>query len=203
MTGMDGETVQPGPASATTRNGPVVLMLNGGSSSGKSSLARALQARLPDQWLTLGVDTLLQAMPVRLMSQPGGVVFTADGGVTVGEEFRTLEAAWIRGLAEMVRAGAKIIVDEAFLEGRSSQDRWRPALEGLDVVWIAVHCDAGEAERREARRAGRVTGMARAQALSVHAGVDYDIEVDTTRITPEVAADQVSADLLRRSQLNG
>ena len=38
-------------------------MLNGGSSSGKSGIARCLQAVLPDPWLVFGVDTLIQAMP--------------------------------------------------------------------------------------------------------------------------------------------
>ncbi len=40
-----------------------VIVLNGGSSSGKSGIARCLQAVLPDPWLALGVDMLVQAMP--------------------------------------------------------------------------------------------------------------------------------------------
>jgi chloramphenicol 3-O phosphotransferase len=40
-----------------------VIVLNGGSSSGKSSVARSLQSLLPSPWLTLGVDTLIEAMP--------------------------------------------------------------------------------------------------------------------------------------------
>ena len=38
-------------------------MLNGGSSSGKSGIARCLQAILPDPWLAFGTDNLIQAMP--------------------------------------------------------------------------------------------------------------------------------------------
>lgn len=40
-----------------------VIVLNGGSSSGKSSIARCLQELLPDPWLTLGADTLVDALP--------------------------------------------------------------------------------------------------------------------------------------------
>jgi chloramphenicol 3-O-phosphotransferase len=36
---------------------PQVTVLNAGSSSGKSGIARCLQAVLPDPWLALGVDT--------------------------------------------------------------------------------------------------------------------------------------------------
>jgi Chloramphenicol phosphotransferase-like protein len=39
------------------------IVLNGGSSSGKSSLARSLQNRLGPTWLTLGVDDLIRALP--------------------------------------------------------------------------------------------------------------------------------------------
>lgn len=35
-------------------------MLNGGSSSGKSGIARCLQAILPEPWLTVGVDMLVE-----------------------------------------------------------------------------------------------------------------------------------------------
>jgi chloramphenicol 3-O phosphotransferase len=37
-----------------------VIVLNGGSSSGKSGIARCLQAVLPDPWLAFGTDTLVQ-----------------------------------------------------------------------------------------------------------------------------------------------
>ncbi|WP_414944256.1 phosphotransferase-like protein [Amycolatopsis sp. cmx-11-32] len=50
--------------------------MNGGSSSGKSGIARCLQAVLPNPWLTLGVDTLIDAMP----SVPDGISFASDGG---------------------------------------------------------------------------------------------------------------------------
>ena len=78
--------------------GPVatqVIVLNGGSSSGKSGIARCLQAVLPDPWLTVGTDALVQALPASLQASDAGVEFAADGGVSVGPEFRTLEAAWI------------------------------------------------------------------------------------------------------------
>jgi chloramphenicol 3-O phosphotransferase len=70
-----------------------VIVLNGGSSSGKSGIARCLQAVLPDPWLAFGVDTLIQAMPVSPLMSAAGIEFASDGEVIVGPEFRTLEAA--------------------------------------------------------------------------------------------------------------
>jgi chloramphenicol 3-O phosphotransferase len=120
-------------------------MLNGGSSSGKSGIARCLQAVLPDPWLTFGTDTLIEAMPASVQASAAGIEFAADGAVTVGPQFRALEAAWIEGIAAMARAGAQLIVDEAFLGGAASQQRWQNALGSLLVLWVGVRCDSAVA----------------------------------------------------------
>ncbi|MYT11177.1 chloramphenicol 3-O phosphotransferase [Streptomyces sp. SceaMP-e96] len=157
-----------------------VIVLNGGSSSGKSGIARCLQAVLPDPWLAVGVDTLIEAMPVSLQTSDAGIEFAADGGVSVGPEFRTLEAAWMAGVTAMANAGARIIVDEVFLGGAASQQRWQKALGGLDVLWVGVRCESTVAAGREIARGNRVKGMAVSQAEVVHQCVLYDLEVDTT-----------------------
>lgn len=155
-----------------------VILLNGGSSSGKSSIARCLQAVLPQPWLTFGVDSLIEAMPSSMKSSDG-IDFADDGQVHTTDAFRRLDVTWGIGLAAMAHAGARIIIDEVFLGQAASQDRWRSALDGLDVLWVGVRCDSGVAERREMPRGNRVIGMARAQADLVHHGVSYDVEVDT------------------------
>jgi len=156
-------------------------VLNGGSSSGKSGIARCLQAILPDPWLAFGVDTLIQAMPVSARTSAAGIDFPADGEVIVGPEFRRLEAAWIEGIAAMARAGARIVVDEVFLGGAASQQRWKKGLGPLQVLWVGVRCDSAVAAGREMARGDRVAGMAASQAGLVHQGVGYDLQVDTTR----------------------
>ncbi|MEU5952007.1 chloramphenicol phosphotransferase CPT [Streptomyces sp. NPDC047525] len=157
-----------------------VIVLNGGSSSGKSGIARCLQAVLPDPWLAFGCDTLVDAMPASMQSASEGIDFAEDGSVSVGPEFRTLEAAWIEGIAAMARAGARVIVDEVFLGGPASQERWRKSLGDLEVLWVGVRCDGAVAAGRETARGDRVAGMAASQAELVHRGVLYDMEVDTT-----------------------
>jgi chloramphenicol 3-O phosphotransferase len=154
-----------------------VIVLNGGSSSGKSAIARSLQSILPEPWLTFGTDNLVDAMPAR----GAGIEFAADGEVIVGPVFRALEAAWIEGIAAMARAGARVIVDEVFLGGAASQQRWQRALGTLPVLWVGVRCAAAVAAAREMARGDRITGMAASQAERVHRGVVYDLEVDTTR----------------------
>ncbi|MFI5746582.1 chloramphenicol phosphotransferase CPT [Streptomyces sp. NPDC051644] len=158
-----------------------MIVLNGGSSSGKSGIARCLQAVLPDPWPAFGVDTLIQAMPASMRASDAGIEFAPDGEVMAGPEFRTLETAWIEGVATMARAGARVVVDEIFLGGAASQQRWQKALGGVRVLWVGVRCESAVAAAREVARGDRVTGMAASQADVVHQGVTYDLEVDTTR----------------------
>lgn len=170
-----------------------MIVLNGGSSSGKSGIVRCLQAVLPDPWLAVGVDTLIQAMPASMQSTDAGIEFAANGEVSVGPQFRTLEAVWMEGVAAMVRAGARVIVDDVFLGGAASQRRWQEALAGLDVLWVGVRCASAVAAGREVARGDRVQGMAASQAEVVHRDVVYDLEVDTTQTESLACARTIAA----------
>ncbi|MGW7276190.1 chloramphenicol phosphotransferase CPT [Streptomyces sp. NPDC054864] len=170
-----------------------VIVLNGGSSSGKSGIIRCLQAVLPDPWLALGTDTLVDAMPASIRVSGEGIEFAPDGQVIVGPEFRTMEAAWIEGVAAMARAGARVVVDEIFLSGSDSQQRWQKALGELRVLWVGVRCDSAVAADREVARGDRVVGMAASQADVVHRGMAYDLEVDTTHAESMECARTIAA----------
>ena len=128
-----------------------LIVLRGNSGPGTSTVAMAL------------------TVPVVRCGEPAQVK-----GDVVGE-------SWYQGLAAMVRRGAFMILDEAFLTGGAGQRRLQAALGDLDVLWAGVRCDPLVAADREAARPDRIAGMARTQAVSVHAGVVYDVEVDTTR----------------------
>ncbi|TJZ57565.1 chloramphenicol phosphotransferase CPT [Streptomyces piniterrae] len=170
-----------------------MIVLNGGSSAGKSGIARCLQALLPEPWLVTGVDALIESMPAALRESDGGLAITADGGVSVGEVFLELERAWMQGVAATVGAGARVVIDDVFLDGPVSQGNWRRALDGRNVLWVGVHCDAAVAADREVARGDRVAGMAAAQAELVHRGVVYDLDVDTTTATPMDCARLIAA----------
>ncbi|GHB20721.1 hypothetical protein GCM10010392_56330 [Streptomyces clavifer] len=154
---------------------------------------RCLQAVLPDPWLAFGADSFVDAMPARMQASDAGIEIAADGRVSVGAEFRALEAAWGEGIVAMAGAGARIIVDEVFLGGAESQQRWQKALGGLAVLWVGVRCESDVAAGREIARGDRAWGMAASQADTVHQGVIYDLEVDTTRAESLVCARTIAA----------
>jgi len=70
-------------------------------------------------------------------------------------------------------------------------------LSGLDVLWVGVHCDPLVASDREAARPDRVRRMAMKQAVAVHAGVVYDVEVDTTECSAAVCARRIAESVMR------
>lgn len=158
-----------------------IIVLNGGSSSGKTEIARCLQAILPQPWLRLSVDDLVDALPPALLDSGAGIGFGSRGEVTPGAGFQEIEAAWLSGIAAMARAGARVVYDDVFLGGTASQQRVRERFAGIEVVWAGVRCDPEVAAGRELARGDRALGMAAAQAEIVHQGVAYDLEVDTSQ----------------------
>jgi chloramphenicol 3-O phosphotransferase len=176
-----------------------VIVLNGGSSSGKSSIATCLQRRLDGTWLTLGIDDLIRALSHGPADTTAGgtLEFPSDGSVVVHPAFRSAETGWYEGLAALAQSGTRtgtgLVIDEVFLDGGQSQARLRSALGGLPAVWVGVRCQVGVAEARERQRSDRHIGMAREQAERVHRGVSYDVVVDTSGSAPDECASAIVA----------
>lgn len=177
----------------STDGHPSVIVLNGGSSSGKSSIARELQRNLPGIWLTFGVDTFIDALPDRGDSPRAGITYKDDGEILLSAQFRSLEQSWYAGIRTMASTGAHLILDEVFLSGKAGQEHLQTLLGDLEVFWVAVQCTPDVAASRELGRPDRSEGMARRQALSVHAGVVYDLEVDTTNRSTQECVREIVA----------
>ncbi len=55
-----------------------IILLDGGGSSGKTSLARALQALLDDAFLHVRMDAFLNMLPARYLNDPSGFTFASS-----------------------------------------------------------------------------------------------------------------------------
>jgi chloramphenicol 3-O phosphotransferase len=168
-----------------------VIVLNGGSSSGKTALARKLQIALGDSWLVVGIDLFMWTLPSRLFADPDGIT-VSNGVIARGDEYMRLYAAFQRATAALAEHGADVLVDDVFLAGGADQRLWSASLGDLDVCWIGVRCAPNVAEQRELARGDRISGAARAQSTTVHDGVRYDFEVDTGELEVERAAAAVT-----------
>jgi chloramphenicol 3-O phosphotransferase len=173
-----------------------VLALNGGSSAGKTTLARKLQSSFGGSWLLVGIDLLMWTLPAEMVGDPGGMQII-DGEIQRGAEFMRLYAGFQKAVASLVSNGIDVILDEVLLHGSEDQRRWDTALGNLPVCWVAVRCDPDTAGRREQERGDRPLGIARTQAASVHRGVRYDMELDTS-VTSVVDSVNMLADGVRR-----
>jgi chloramphenicol 3-O phosphotransferase len=170
-----------------------VVVLNGTSSSGKTSTAEAFQelrAQAGEMWVVHALDDFIGKVPRRWVdvgksagSLAGdGIRFVRDGdrtNVEIGEQGRRLMRAYRRSVRETALAGVNVIVDEVSLLEPEWLD-WCEALDGLGAVWVAVRCDVEVASEREAARGDRVLGLVRGQADVVHRYPAYDLELDTT-----------------------
>lgn len=179
---------------------PQVVVLNGGSSAGKSTLAQAFRdsrAEVGDFWLLIGIDTYLSRLPhewyalddnVGRFSQEGMMFRLTDSGAEIhfGTVGRRLLRAYQGGVAAAARAGIHVIVDELVFD-QTQWDDWESSLAGLDAVWVGVQCEPDVAAAREAARGDRTPGKARSSALFAHTHARYDFTVDTTKATPEQA----------------
>ena len=115
------------PVSAPIPVSAQVIVLNGGSSSGKSGIVRCLQAELPDPWLAVGVDVLVDAMPAAPRTTGDGIVFGPGGEIGVGPAFRELQHVWTTRLPP-VRGRDHVQRPERGARRRRSDGLRRPGL---------------------------------------------------------------------------
>lgn len=190
----------------TSRAGQIVV-LNGTPRSGKSSIVAAIQDRFDGVWMNLGVDRFKAMTPERY--QPGI-------GLRPGGERPDLEPlvvllyhAMYEAIATHSRAGVNVVVDVGHHDYHSVPRgilfSCARLLAGLPVLFVGVRCPLDTImERRIAtwgdsyREDGSVAEPVQRWQQAVHAAGGYDLEVDTSVLTPEE-----SADLIRRHLESG
>lgn len=64
-------------------------------------------------------------------------------------------------------------------------------LNGHQVMTVGMFAPLDILEERERQRGDRMIGLARWQFDRVHAGVDYDLQIDTSTATPEESAGRI------------
>jgi chloramphenicol 3-O phosphotransferase len=182
-----------------------VVVLNGPSSSGKTTLSRELQDRWHGPLLDAGLDRHLAMLPRRYLSSRWPEIYVysyaADGSIasiSVGPVGERLHRVMHRSVAGLARGGFDVVVDHVLLDGPWAGDL-ADALSGVPVVFVGVRCPPDVLEARERQRADRTLGQAVAQHAVVHRQGRYDVEVDTSSLDPAAAADVVLAWLADRS----
>lgn len=149
-----------------------IILLNGASSSGKSTLAGELQARLDIPFWHISIDHLRAA----------GVL--PKSRIESGEfSWREMRPSFFDGfhrcLPALSGAGNNLIV-EHIVETSEWMSRLLRLLAHLDVFFVGVHCPLAELERRERERGDRRIGDAKLDYETTHTFGIYDFEVNST-----------------------
>jgi chloramphenicol 3-O phosphotransferase len=186
-----------------------IILLNGSSSAGKTTLAVTLQQLLRDPWHHIALDQFRDGMGGRyrgLNSPPGtpgarglNVVPVSHGNDRVTEvRFGDLGKQVLRGMRRAIAAfaaeGNNVIIDDLMFEPGFLFD-YLNALAGFEVLFVGVRCPIDVVNAREAKRPGRFPGTATSHFEVVHQHCVYDIEVDTGTATPRQCAEQIIARL--------
>ncbi|MBA3814478.1 MAG: hypothetical protein H0X26_08365 [Alphaproteobacteria bacterium] len=171
-----------------------IIFLNGCSSSGKTTIAKAIQYLANAPWLLWGIDTFFQSMPPPYVGfgekANEGFQFVADQdehGPIMCIHSGPLGEAIVKSIPKVVKTladdGLNIIVDEVLFEDTCLKYYVR-ALSNHTVYFIGILCDLNAMEEREILRGDRALGLARAQVARVHGPTrSYDLTVDSTHIS--------------------
>jgi chloramphenicol 3-O phosphotransferase len=190
-----------------------VIVLNGPSSSGKTTLAAALQRRFAavgECWFVYAMDDYFAKVPfdwvtagkhVGAHAEDGVVLEIVDGAfrMRLGPIGRRVLAAWRGAVGSAARAGLNVIADDVVLT-EAEWRAWQVELDGLDAHWVRVHIALDVLEARERDRSDRMPGHARAQYEDSYRYPAYDAEVDTGTLDPGAAAAAVLAGWRSRAQ---
>lgn len=182
----------------------MILLLNGASSSGKTALARALQALWTSPLLHLGTDTALRMLPQSYVgmkpSARDGIEFYSDSDgrgpvvrVRSGPVGKKLQHGFAHAVRRLADCEHDLVLDLVLFD-RDSVSSYVGALRGHRTYLVGVHCDTAVLEARELAREDRFRNLARAQLPGVHEFREfYDLEVDTTTRGPHELAASILA----------
>jgi chloramphenicol 3-O phosphotransferase len=177
-----------------------VVILNGVSRAGKSTLARAIQESVPGVWMHFGVDAHKACTPSN--RQPGVGLRPGRNQVKpeVEECVPVLYAALHESVAVHARFGLDVVVDANFHDSYTRRygilEDCARRLAGLDTLFVGVRCPVEVIWERRARTWGQVLGVVAQDVVdavelaehATHAHRGYDLEVDTSVISPETGA---------------
>ena len=165
-----------------------VIVLNGTSSSGKTTIARAFQELAPGLFLNFSIDSIIDALPQ-----------SARDRITAGADISDLRVpelvkAFYACAGELLTLGHDLIIDHA-ITARYHAELLREATHGHRVLLVGIDCPLEVLRQREIARGDRRRGMAEQQARTIHTLVEYDLFIDTSTTSAEEAAARIVAAL--------
>lgn len=178
-----------------------VIIVNGGSSAGKTSMCHVFQDLSSDPFFLLGIDTFWFSMPPKEIDletvseeyyrwvqeeQDGQKYFRILPGKLLNE----IMLARYKAMAAYLERGLNVIADEVFWT-REWLDESLRVFEPYRSYYVGVYCDEAEIARREVERGDRYVGWAHGSQIYSHKDAIYDLSINSTGLTPKQCAQQL------------
>ena len=161
-------------------NGGTVVIINGASSAGKSSLLQAFLDAAAEPYLDMGLDSFLFSLSERhLLLHWPELMAEADRSGPMGHR---IVRGMHRALAAVAAEGNNVIADHVIVEPSWVKD-CVTVLSPLRTYLIGLHCPADVLETRERERQDRTLGQAVKQHKKVHRDLIYDLTLDSSTLS--------------------
>jgi len=175
-----------------------IVVLNGAPRSGKSSIVAAIQETFEGAWMNLGVDVARSMTPERY--QPGVGLRPGEPDHPAAPFVPVFFAALYDSIAAHSRHGVNVVADFGHHDAAILSD-CAHRFDGLPALLVGVRCPLDVIiERRNASPPGsyavgtpetHVPTLAQLWQDTVHVHGIYDLEVDTSVLSPEECADAI------------
>ena len=172
-----------------------VIFLNGTSSSGKTTIARALQDKLTAPYMVVSVDDFFHMYSEKHLNPSN-----QDEAEIIDQLIPAVVSGFHKTIAALVRSGNNVLVDHVLQEEGWLQEcveDWA----GLDVIFVGIKCPLEIAEQREKERGDRNSGTARYQFERVHIHNFYDIILDTSSLGVDECVARIMAVVQNKPKL--
>lgn len=188
-----------------------IILLNGTSSAGKTTIAKKLQEILEPPYLHTGIDHFLAAVSWQRLfvysdsssqtDAEGWFLPFCDGALIDAPRLGPVGYQLLDGMyasfATLAALGINLIVDDVIYDPKV----FKAAVSRLsesNVLFVGLHCPIEEAMRREQARGDRAPGGAAIFHGLVHRHACYDLELDTMQVSAAECAKQIQVALQQR-----
>lgn len=158
-----------------------IIILNGVSSSGKTTLAKTIQERSPIPLYKLDIDDFILMSPEKFNDYE-------NGDFSVQYAFASKFFYVVKLYSDL---GFDLIVPYMFFKNSETLQEFRVLLNDYPVFVVNISCSVEELKRRETKRENRKIGSAEEQLNLLETDFENSLTVDNFENTNDVCADKI------------
>ena len=166
-----------------------IIILNGVSSSGKTTLAKAIQDLAPIPLYKLDIDDFIFMSPEKFNDYE-------HNDFSVQYAFASKFFHVVKLFSDM---GFDLVVPNMFFKDTDTLKEFRVLLKDYPVLVVNITCPLEELKRRETLRGDRKPGSAQSQLQLLETQFDHSITVNNFENTNEACAEMILKAFLPQS----